>query len=186
MARKDDLSFDLQLTLDTRKVSTQLKALDKHFKPKELEVRVKFDKNSAAALDRLTQSINALKQSGKGLDQFNIDLIDLRQNLSRFSSVPSFAKTAKSIDQLGDSLRYVTATSKQMGPTNEVFNRMTSNLMRMGQNTKNLGDLGTFLKGFASSLNAVSKVAPNIDKVEQSLSRLGVILNRLLYFILLS
>lgn len=175
----DKIQFESEMIFDLTKANSQLQQFQKKFKSQQVEVGVKFDKNSAAAVDRLSASINALKKSGKGLDQFNMDMIDLRKNLSSFSNVPAFTKTAQSITQLSNAFLDLKTTASASANTNAVLQNLGRNLVALGGNAKNISDLGKAMSGIGVGLNGISRAADNISKIENALSRLQKIMVQL-------
>lgn len=172
----DKIQFESEMLFDLTKANQQLQQFQKKFKNQQVEVGVKFDKNSAAAVDRLSASITALKQSGKGLDQFNVDMLDLRKNLSAFSNIPAFTKTAQSITQLSNAFLDLKNTARASDSTNTVLQSLGRNLVALGGNAKNISDLGKAMSGIGIGLNGMSRAADNIGKIEAALGRLQKIM----------
>ena len=168
----DRIQFESEMVFDLTRANQQLLQFQKKLKSQQVEVSVKFDKNSANAVDRLTASISALKRAGKGLDQFNIDMIDLRKNLSSFSNVPAFTKTAKNINDLANSFLGLRNVSKSVGPTNEVLTNLNKHLGSLAGKAKGMADVGNFFRNLGAGINSLSKASANIDNIEKSMARL--------------
>ena len=175
----DKIQFESEMVFDLTRANNQLLQFQKKLKTQQVEVSVKFDKNSAAAVDRLTASISALKRAGKGLDQFNIDMIDLRKNLSSFSNVPAFTKTAKNITDLSNSFLDLKNTAKMVGPTNDILTHLNKHLGALAGKAKGMENVGNFFRNLGAGINSLSKASQNIDNIEKSMGRLLALMKNL-------